>query len=73
MAISNEKFPFVCGILELVEVKCSQIVEKKAFDLATEYVKLGAENIQGMAISPGWSCPRRYRTRPLSGSYKRNS
>lgn len=68
MAISNEKFPFVCGVLELVEVKCSQIVEKKAFDLATEYVELGAQNIQGMAVSPGWPCTGGYRTRPLSGS-----
>lgn len=38
MAISNQELPFVVRILELIEVKCSQVVEKEAFDLSTEDV-----------------------------------
>lgn len=51
MTARNEEFPFVRRILELIEIKSSQVVEEVPFDLATKYVEPRSQDVQGMAIT----------------------
>lgn len=51
--ILYQDFPAICALLEGVEVKGYEVVEKVALYLATEDVDLAAENIEGVAI-PAW-------------------
>ena len=37
--------------LQRVEVKGDQVVEEEALDLTSEYVDLGAEDVQGMSVA----------------------
>lgn len=68
MTISNQELPFVVRILKLIEVKCNQIVEKKAFDLSTEDIYPGAQDVQCMTVTSRRPSARRDSARPLPGS-----
>lgn len=70
MAVSNEELPLVCRVLELIEVKSDEIVEKVALHLATKHVESGAEYVQRVTISPSGPSARGDRARPLPGSCK---
>ena len=45
MTIPDQKFPFVGRVLELVEVKCNQVIEEEALNLPSKYVKSGAQDV----------------------------
>lgn len=68
MAVGNKDFPFVCGVLELIQVECNQIVEEETLNLSTEDVKLGAKNVQCVPIATGRTGTGRDGPRPLARS-----
>lgn len=70
MAVPYQELPLIPRILELIQVKSHQIIEKVAFNLSTKDVDLGAENIQSVAITPSWARTGRDRPRPLTGSFQ---
>ena len=59
VAAGNEHLPAVVGHLQLVQVKCREIIHKVAFHLATKDVNFRAQNIQGVAVSAGGPRPGR--------------
>ena len=50
--ILYQKLPLVRRVLQGVQVKCYQIVEEIALNLASEDVYPRAQDIQGMPITP---------------------
>ena len=48
----EENLPSVRWRLQLVEIERREVVHKETFNLATEDVDLGAEDVERMAVSP---------------------
>lgn len=68
-SVLNQDFPSVTGLLESVQVKCDQIIEKVAFNLTTEDVELAPKNIESMSVSTGRPRTGRKGARPLFRCY----
>jgi hypothetical protein len=42
MTVCDQDFPFIGGILKLVQVECDEVVEEKALYLSSKHVEFGA-------------------------------
>lgn len=42
VAILDQQLPFIAWVLKLVQIKCYQVVEEEALNLASEYEELRA-------------------------------
>lgn len=51
VVVQHEHLPSIIGHLQLVKVKCREIVHKDAFDLTAEDVDFGSQDVQGVAIT----------------------
>ena len=49
--VLNQYLPPITRLLQRIQIECDEIVEKVAFDLASEDVKLAAQNVQGMSVA----------------------
>lgn len=50
-AVRDENFPSIVRNLQRIQIKCDQIIEEEALDLATEDVYPRPQNVQGMTIA----------------------
>jgi hypothetical protein len=65
--VADQKFPLIGWAFQGIQIEGEQIVEKIFFDLTTEYVDPGTQDIQGVTIPPGRFLASRSGTRPLPG------
>ena len=51
----DEKFPFIVGHLQLVQIERDEVVHKKALHLPSENENLGTDNVERVAVTTGWA------------------
>jgi hypothetical protein len=49
--VLNQNFPPITCLLQRVQIERNQIIEKVAFDLTSEDVKLTTQDVQGMSVA----------------------
>lgn len=65
--VLNQNFPSITRLLQRIKIECNKIIEEVALDLATEYVKLTTQDVQGVSIASWRTGTCRKRTGPLFG------
>ena len=65
--ILDQDLPSVACLLQRIQIERNKIVEKVAFDLASEDIKLTTQDVQCVAITTGRARTRRKCARPLLG------
>lgn len=49
--VLNQYLPPITCLLQRIQIECDEVVEKVAFDLATENVKLATQDVQGVSVA----------------------
>jgi len=60
-----EDFPAVGRLLKSIQIKCDQVVEEEALDLATKDEYLGTQYVQRVSITTRWTGTSRSSSGPL--------
>lgn len=51
MAVLNQQLPLISWVLQLIEIKCDQIVEEEPFHLTAKDIELRPKDVEGVAVT----------------------
>jgi hypothetical protein len=66
VAVFNQEFPLVGGMLKRIKIECNEIVKEETLNLTAKDVDLRSQNVQCVSVSSCGEGTGRNGTRPLS-------